>query len=341
MLFFGDEEVSDGMYYIGYPLIFLGIYLLIFMIVIKLLWGTTRYYRSQARLFGKTVIITGGNSGIGKETALELAWRGARVILACRNLNKAKQAAQYIKDKTGNYNVDYQYLDLSDLNSVKRFAEHINGSEPRLDILINNAGIASEPENGLTLTSQRFDLIFGTNYVGHFLLTYLLTDLLKISSPSRIINVSSFMHKMHWTPLNFDTGPNREGMRYPNLFDYRCSKLANVMHARELAKKLAGTGVTANSLHPGVINSEIWIPFKSKWTYLLFFVWKFVLRHLCLDNRGGAQTSIFLAVDEGVMSVTGKYFSRSVVSNENKLARDDVACGRLWNASLDMCGLAQ
>ncbi|XP_060064721.1 retinol dehydrogenase 12-like [Ylistrum balloti] len=341
MLFFGNEEVSDRMYYIGYPLIFSGIYLLIVMFVIKLLWGTTRYCRSTSRLFGKTVIITGGNAGIGKETALDLARRGARVILACRNLNKAKLAAQEIKDQTGNYNVDYQYLDLSDLTSVRKFAEHINGSEPRLDILINNAGIASESENGLSLTSQRFDLIFGTNYVGHFLLTYLLLDLLKISSSARIINVSSFMHKMHWTPLNFDAGPNREGMRYPNLCQYRCSKLANIMHARELAKRLAGTGVTANSLHPGVINSEIWVPMKSKWSCLVFFLWKFVLRYLCLDNRGGAQTSIFLAVDEGVMSISGKYFSRSVVCGENKLARDDAACERLWNASLDMCGLSQ
>ncbi|XP_069135785.1 retinol dehydrogenase 12-like [Argopecten irradians] len=341
MWFFGDEEVSDGMYYVGYPLMFLGMYLLVVMVVIKLIWGTTRYCRSPTRLFGKTAIVTGGNAGIGKETALELAFRGARVILACRNLNKAKQAAQEIKEKTGNYNVDYQYLDLSDLTSVRKFAEHINGSEPRLDLLINNAGIAYEPENGLTLTSQRFELVFGTNYVGHFLLTYLLMDLLKISSPSRIINVSSFMHKLHRSALDFDPGPNKEGMRYPNLVAYRCSKLANVMHARELAKRLAGTGVTANSLHPGVINSEIWVPFKSRWTCLVFFVWKFILRHLCLDNRGGAQTSIFLAVDKGVMSVSGKYFSRSVESSENKMARDDVACQRLWNASLDMCGLSQ
>lgn len=147
---------------------------------------------SKARLDGKTVIITGANTGIGKETALDLAKRGARVILACRDLNKSLQAADEIRKKTGNGNVFVKLLDLASLESVRQFAKEINAQEDRIDILINNAGIMACPK---WKTKDGFETQFGVNHLGHFLLTNLLLDKIKQTGKARIVNVSSLAHE--------------------------------------------------------------------------------------------------------------------------------------------------
>lgn len=156
-------------------------------------------YKSNKRLDGKVAIVTGSDSGIGFETALDLAKRGARVILACRNSLKAEKAVQKIIKKSGNKKIDYQHMDLSDLDSVNDFAKNIKSKIDQLDILINNAGVMGCPDSWKT--KQGFDMQFGVNYLGHFLLTHLLLDLIKKTSKSRIINVSSCVHFSKY--LNF------------------------------------------------------------------------------------------------------------------------------------------
>ncbi|KAJ7386468.1 hypothetical protein OS493_008600 [Desmophyllum pertusum] len=152
-------------------------------------------------LKGKTVVITGANTGIGKETAVDLATRGARVVIGCRNLEKGKAALKEIQGRSGSTNVFLEELDLASLDSVRKFADNIRNSEPRLDILVNNAGVLACPYQK---TEDGFEMQFGVNHLGHFLLTILLLDLLKRSVPSRIINVSSLAHKFAFGGINFD-----------------------------------------------------------------------------------------------------------------------------------------
>jgi NAD(P)-dependent dehydrogenase (short-subunit alcohol dehydrogenase family) len=189
------------------------------------------------RLDGKTVIVTGANTGIGKETALDLAGRGARVIMACRNLRKAQVALQEIIKKSRNSNIVVKHLDLASLKSVQDFADDINRHEPQLDVLINNAGVAYFPQ--LTKTQDNFEMI---NHLGHFLLTNLLLDLLKKSSPSRIVVVSSSGYKFLTNEFNLEN-INSE-LFYDKVDAYGQSKLANILFSKELAKRLQGSGVS-------------------------------------------------------------------------------------------------
>ena len=185
--------------------------------------------RSKARLDGKTVIITGANTGIGKETALDLAKRGARVILACRDLDKANTAANEIREASGNSGILVKKLDLASKNSVREFADGIVKGETKLDILINNAGIMCCP---CWKTEDGFDMQFGVNHLGHFLLTNLLIDLLKRSAPSRVVNVSSNAHRgeIDLDDLNSEKSYSRVGA-------YSNSKLANILFTRELSRR--------------------------------------------------------------------------------------------------------
>lgn len=206
-------------------------------------------YPKLFRANGKVVIITGANSGIGKETAIEMAERGATVIMACRNREKSEKARNYIIQKSGNANVHLMELDLASFKSIRKFVQEFLQTDYRLDILINNAGVM-----GLNrmLTEDGIEMHMGVNYMGHFLLTLLLLERLKESKPSRIVNVSSLGHK--W--LNFSKDLNSEKF-YNRFHAYIQSKLANVMFTKELAIKLRNSGVTVNSLHPGVIYTDI------------------------------------------------------------------------------------
>ncbi|XP_038059957.1 retinol dehydrogenase 13-like [Patiria miniata] len=260
--------------------------------------SSCHYYSSDAVLKGKTVIITGANSGIGKVTALDLARRGARVILACRNLQKAEDATKEIKTRTGNSEVVVRHLDLASLQSVREFASKIVESEDRLDILINNAGIAFAKEGDVTKDS--FHAIFGTNHFAHFLLTNLLLDLLKKSAPSRVVTVSSIGHRWVSVPLDFtrEDPSGQSPVLYPYLKDYFLSKLANVLFSRELARRLESTDVTSVSLHPGMIYTPIWSHMSRDWItsvyhfFSLPFFWLFFI-----DEEAGAQTTLYFALD--------------------------------------------
>ena len=214
-------------------------------------WAAGGVCRSKARLDGKTVVITGGNTGIGLETAVDLAKRNARVILGCRSVERGERAAVEVRKRSGNDNVVFVQLDLASLDSVRKFAAKILEEEPRVDILINNAGIMGLPER--TLTQDGFEMQFGVNHLGHFLLTNLLLDRMKEAPSARIVNVSSKAH--YWGTIDFDNLDSERS--YSPWRAYGTSKLANILFTRSLAKRLQGTNVTTNSLHPGTVFTEL------------------------------------------------------------------------------------
>ncbi|KAK8396420.1 hypothetical protein O3P69_005461 [Scylla paramamosain] len=280
---------------------------------------------SETKLDGKTVIVTGSSAGIGKAAALDFAKRGARVILACRNLDKAGKVADEIIKSSGNTNVEVQQLDTSDLSSVRRFADEILKSEKKLDILVNNAGIAGYHKR--ETTKDGLEITMATNYYGHFLLSNLLLGLLKKSAPSRIINVSSVMHtfckKLDPEDLNF------EKSSYLSISAYNQSKLCNVLFTQELSNKLKGTGVTANSLHPGIVATEI----NAKASGIIPAIVDIFFQLMGKTSDMGAQTTIYLAVSDEVDGVSGKYFVDCKEQECSELARHWGMAKKLWEAS--------
>ncbi|XP_036390953.1 retinol dehydrogenase 12 [Megalops cyprinoides] len=295
-------------------------------------WIAGGVCRSKARLDGKTVLITGANTGIGKETAVDLATRGARVILACRDMSRANAAAGEIRQRSGNGNVVVKMLDLASLQSVRNLAKDILENEERLDILINNAGVMMCPK---WRTEDGFEMQFGVNHLGHFLLTNCLLDLLKRSTPSRIINVSSLAHEkgeIHFDDINLDKD-------YCPQKSYRQSKLANVLFSQELAAHLEGTGVTVYSLHPGVIRTELgrhfW-PMIPLWKRIIFQP----LLLLIKSPWEGAQTTIYCAVEESLEKTSGLYYSDCAPKEAAPQARDAATAKKLWDVSASMVGLA-
>ena len=213
-------------------------------------WAAGGVCRSKARLDGKTVIITGANNGIGFETAVDLAKRNARVILACRSVERGEKSAVEVRKRSSNDNVVFRQLDLASLESVRKFAAKILEEEPRIDILINNAGIFSA---SFAQTEDGFESSFGVNHLGHFLLTNLLLDRIKEAPSARIVNVSSVAYQNG--SLDF-TNLNSEGS-YNSFYAYARSKMANILFTRRLARSLQGTGVCVNVLHPGTTYTDI------------------------------------------------------------------------------------
>uniref|UniRef100_A0A3B3TIT6 Si:ch211-107o10.3 n=1 Tax=Poecilia latipinna TaxID=48699 RepID=A0A3B3TIT6_9TELE len=288
-------------------------------------WMAGGVCRSKARLDGKTVLITGANTGIGKVTAMDMAQR-ARVIMACRDIPKAYSAADEIRQKTGNNNLLVKKLDLASLKSVRELAKYVQENEKRLDILINNAMCPKwQTEDG-------FEMQIGVNHLGHFLLTNSLLDLLKKSAPSRVVVVSSVAHvtRIHFDDINLDRN-------YDNLVSYRQSKLANILFARELAARLK-TGVTVYSLHPGLIRTELGRHLFPHWSW-----WKrtmaSVLMMFVKSPWEGAQTSIYCAVEESLANESGLYYD-CARKKPAAPALDDAAAKRLWDLSASMVGLS-
>ena len=207
--------------------------------------------KSKATLDGKTVIITGGNTGIGKETAIDLAKRNARVIIACRSEEKGKKAEVDIRRESGSSNVHFRKLDLASFESIRNFVKEVLAEETRIDILINNAGVMY---CAYQKTEDGYETQFGVNHLGSFLLTNLLLDKLKQAPEGRIIVVSSLGHQFA-AKIDLDT-INSEA--HYNPYDaYHKSKLANVLFTKALAKRLSDTNVTVNSLHPGFVDTEL------------------------------------------------------------------------------------
>ncbi|XP_003224920.1 retinol dehydrogenase 12 isoform X1 [Anolis carolinensis] len=281
---------------------------------------------STAKLNGKVVVITGANTGIGKETAKDLAGRGARVILACRDMEKAEAAANEIRTKTGNQQVIAKKLDLADTKSIREFAENFQEEEKELHILINNAGVMMCP---YSKTVDGFEMQFGVNHLGPFLLTFLLIECLKQSAPSRIVNVSSLGHRRG--SIHFE---NLQGEKSYNGNKAYCnSKLASILFTRELARRLQGTRVTANALHPGAVITEL-----VRHSAIMIFLGK-LLTFFLKTAQEGAQTSVYCAVAEELESVSGKYFSDCKPAYISPEGRDDETAKKLWDVSCKLLGI--
>ncbi|CAN9504171.1 unnamed protein product [Ophioblennius macclurei] len=289
---------------------------------------------SQRNLSGKTVIVTGSNTGIGKTTAIDLAKRGARVILACRSEQRGMSALQEVKKVTGSNQVVFMQLDLASLKSVRSFAETFLNTESRLDILINNAGVYMQGR-----TQDGLGLMFGVNHIGHFLLTNLLLDRLKRCGPSRIVNVSSLGH--NFGKLDFDCLTTHKALRLgtstKEVFQIYCdSKLCNVLFTHELAKKLEGTQVTCYSLHPGAINTELIRNASSVHQLILRLLAIFFVK----NTIQGCQTTLHCALQEDIEPLSGRYFSNCTVREVYPKAKDDAAAKKLWELSEKLSGLA-
>jgi len=273
---------------------------------------------------GKVVIITGATSGIGEETVKALAGQGMKLVLPVRNIQKGLALKEEIHKLTGNSHVDLMECDLSSLDSVRSFAEAFNEKYDRLDLLINNAGTWEMKRKN---SKDGIELTWAVNHLAPFLLTNLLLDKLKASAPSRVITVSSMAHKA--ARINFK---DLEGRRWWNwMSSYSQSKLANVLFTRHLAKKLEGTGVVANCLHPGVVSTHLF----DKMPSILHGPMKLVM----IPPAKGAETSIYLATSPEAQKVTGEYFAKMKVAKTSRYARNPHVAEKLWQISCQYTGL--
>ncbi len=272
-----------------------------------------------ASMSGKICIVTGANSGIGKETALGLAQMGARVVMVCRNAEKGKAALEEIRRESGSSQVDLLIADMSSQASVRALAEQIQQKYPRLDVLVNNAGGAAL---AATLSADGIEMTLATNHLGAALLTLLLLDLLKASAPSRIINVSSSEAQ---SPARLDMNDLQfERRKYGGIAAYRQSKLLMNTFTFELARRLAGTGVTANCLHPGAVATNIWS------ANLIGKLIVAVGKPFMLNSKQGAAVSLYLATSPEVAQVSGEYFVKSKPAKSNPLSRDPKLMAEVW-----------
>ncbi|KAG9265173.1 dehydrogenase/reductase SDR family member 13-like [Astyanax mexicanus] len=313
---------------------FLGVGIVVVAYFLLRIYVSGARCKSKAKLDGKTVIVTGSNTGIGRETAVDLARRGARVILACRSQSRGEAALAIVKRESRSSNVVFMQLDLASLKSVRSFAETFLKTESRLDILINNAGVYLQGR-----TEDGLGLMFEVNHLGHFLLTHLLLDRLKECGPSRVVNVSSMLHQHGNLDFNvFNT--HKEFGAGDSLMDvmkvYSHSKLCNVLFTHELAKRLQGTNVTCYSLHPGVINTEL----TRHYSKVLKMVLKPIIRLFSKDLEAGAQTTLYCAVQEGIEGLSGRYFSDCAVKEVQPKARDNAVAKKLWELSEKLCDLS-
>ncbi|XP_022918242.2 retinol dehydrogenase 11-like [Onthophagus taurus] len=295
--------------------------LILILSLIKLYVELTKgKVRSSTCLIGKTVLITGGNSGLGYQTALALAGRGAKVIIA--DCNDSTESRRKIIEKTGNPNVISKKFDLLSLESIRSFAKEINAEESRLDILINNAGTAQTlgfSKDGLAGHMQ-------VNNFGGFLLTHLLIDLLKKSAPSRIIFISSalaFFNNLTIKNLN-ETISN-------DYFSYGNTKLCNIIISNGFAQKLLGSGVTSNAVHPGAVKTPIFDVFLTQFNFFFGWIWTLIMRFVGKDAFEGAQCQIHCALSKRLENVTGKYFIDCREFFQPFGIGNKAFCNEIWN----------
>ncbi|KAK8733628.1 hypothetical protein OTU49_006397 [Cherax quadricarinatus] len=291
------------------------------------------YAGSVVNMKGKTVIITGASAGIGKEAAQDLAVRGARVILACRNLEKAAKVADEIQLCSGNKQVLVKELDTSSLTSVRAFTDKIRAEEPRIDVLVLNAGIGG-PDNKI-LTEDGLELTMATNHFGHFLLANRLLGLLKESSPSRVVVTSSMAH------ANLKTldikNLTYEKSKYSPFHAYSQSKACNILFTKYLAEMLKGTGVVVNALCPGLVRTDI---FQKSGGFYIGKIFRVLAPIMGKTALQGAQTIIHLAISEEAATISGKFFENCKVSdNVSELVCDIGLAKKLWEASEDYVNL--
>jgi NAD(P)-dependent dehydrogenase (short-subunit alcohol dehydrogenase family) len=277
-------------------------------------------------LEGTTFLITGANTGIGLETVRGLAARDARVYIAVRSQERGRRAIEEIAGQTGNQKLELLSLDLGDLDSVRRCADAFLATGEPLHVLINNAGLAGA--HGMTASG--FEIAFGTNHVGPFLFTSLLLERLRSSSPGRIVNVASVAH---YNARGIDWDAVRRRTRsFTGMREYSVSKLANVLHAQELARRLDGTGVTTYALHPGTIASDIWrrVPWPIR---------PLMKRRMDSPERG-ARTSLYCATSPEVADQSGRYYD-DCRPKEPGAAATAALAAELWRRSSEWTGVGE
>jgi NAD(P)-dependent dehydrogenase (short-subunit alcohol dehydrogenase family) len=300
-------------------------------------------------LSGRTYVVTGANSGTGLATTEQLVRQGASVVAACRRVDAGRDATGHLAREKGT--VEVMALDLASLASVRTFVAAFRDRHPRLHGLVNNAGVMSTPEGR---TADGFETQFGVNHLGHFLLTELLLDVLRTSAPSRIVCVSSVAHTgMQGRPATIDFDDLFfERRAYDAVAAYNQSKLANVLHARHLAKRLEGTDVSAFSTHPGWVRSNLVQHTVPPW------VQNVLLRPFSgllglMSPEDGAQTQLHCLLDPDAPSHSGAYYSQNSIlytdrvdraggwpmRSPNPLSRDDAVAERLHQVSLELVGL--
>jgi NAD(P)-dependent dehydrogenase (short-subunit alcohol dehydrogenase family) len=272
---------------------------------------------------GKLCLITGANAGIGKQTALGLARMHATVVMVCRDGERGFTAQQQIKQQSGNDSIELMICDLASQNSIRRLASKFTERHGHLDVLINNAGILLREHS---LNEDGIENTFAINHLGYFLLTDLLLDVLKKSAPSRIVNVASAAHT--YGKLNISGWV--AGAGYSAFSAYANSKLANVLFTYELARRLEGTGVTANCLHPGGVGTNL---FRGLPGFL-----RALIKLVTISPERGARTSIYLASSSDVEGVSGKYFDRRKQETSSEASRNEEAARRLWEVSEKLTG---
>ncbi len=284
--------------------------------------------RKKIDMHGKVVVITGANSGIGKETAVALAGMGATIVLACRNPKMAEVAAAEVRATTGSDDVHVSDLDLADLASVRQCADDLRRRWDRIDVLVNNAGgiWSSRSE-----TAQGLEQTFGVNYVGPFYLTNLLLGHLHGGDGSRIVNLSSFAHHAAYKGMAW--GDLQSQKRYSPFGAYAQSKLADLLFTRALANRLDASEVTANAAHPGAVKSG----FGMDGDLAGFSGWGIrLVRHFEITATAGAATSVYLASSPEVQGKTGGYYAHSKPGKPSKHGRSDVDAERLWAVTAEL-----
>lgn len=279
-------------------------------------------------LAGRTIVITGGTGGIGLETAVALAGRGARLVLIGRDRARAAGAIERIRSARADAAVEVIHADLSSLGEVRQLAAALNAQLPRIDVLVNNAGAIF---NRRETSADGLERTFALNHMGYFVLTALLRDRLVRAAPARIVNVASEAHRS----ATLDFGDLQSAQRYSGWRAYRRSKLCNILFTRELARRLDGTGVTVNCLHPGFVRTGI----GDNTTGLFRRGVRALKRWFAIPVERGARTLIFAASAPELTGVTGVYFIDCKPAQPSAAAMDDAAAGRLWAESLALAGL--
>jgi NAD(P)-dependent dehydrogenase (short-subunit alcohol dehydrogenase family) len=282
----------------------------------------------NANMNGKICLVTGATNGIGKATAQTLAEMGATVVIVGRNPLKTAQLVGEIRASSGNKHVDSLLADLSSQQEIRRLAGEFKNKYPQLHVLLNNAGGTFRTRQ---LSVDGIEMTFALNHLAYFLLTNLLLDTIKASAPARIINVSSGAHK--GGKIDFD---NLQGERsFSSFGPYANSKLANILFTFELARRLEGTGVTVNALHPGLVSTG----FGKNNPGFMMKIMGTVIPIVARSPEKGAETSIYLAASPEIQGITGKYFVDCKVTQPARQAVDRVVARKLWDVSAEMVHL--
>jgi len=283
---------------------------------------------AESNMGGKLCLVTGGTAGIGLSTAKVLAQRGADVILLGRDEKRGRAAVAELERATGR-TTKFVSVDLSDQQAIRQFASWLDSTYPRLDVLVNNAGAMFGRRQ---LSADGIEMTFALNHLSYFMMSNLLLPSLQAAGRARIVNVASRAH----VGVSIDFADLQSERRYGGWQAYKRSKLCNLLFTYELSRRLKGTPITANALHPGFVSSEIGV--RNGWT--VRFVWN-LLTLIASSPERGAETSIYLASSPEVESISGKYFVKSRMQPSSRVSYDPVSAQRLWDVSASLAKLEE